>query len=1176
MSSTRLGIFSALVLAACPKGARVPACAASETNRCSCATGGEGLQACLPSGEAFGACVCSSACANGAACVSMPSLVGKDLDSAGALLDQAQLLLPDPVDPKGFITEQEISDPPVQILAQDPPAGTPVKPGTRVALTVTLPPDQETLGLPNANFLVGHLTQDTGQSAQSYYDTLDPGPFPTRATLADWKSANGFGTPADAEASALYVTHTDLGFGRHMHMRRQGRRVAFYVDNYPGIEDAIAGTRFFATVAMEWSPGPHGKDTDPYFTQFYAFNKKGERISDPILDDHGPKQMPAVCLVCHGGNTSDLTYQSNGGKLGAHFIPFDVDAEQFLDRPGYTRADQEWAFKAFNESVQGTWDPADPSYPPGDPPPALELIDGWYGGPGHPSATFQSGATPAAWDVSPESHALYHQVFARSCQTCHAQREAYRNFSTYAKFTAVKPLIRQRVFDEGAMPLSQRGFLNFWLSYPEQPKILATWLGAQLQDSDCANPSVVCPPGRPLVHVSVSPGVTVTAGTAVLFDASGSQYAVTFKWQQTSGPTVQLANAAVDGSKVTFVTPALGANLGFELVISALGHDSAPYPLNVLSRSAPSAPQSVAATAGASSATVSWAAPASDGLSPITGYTVTASPGGSTLSAGAAATSAQVNGLLQGVSYLFSVAAVNAIGTGPAASTGSVRIPTVPGPPVGVSAVSTNTGGTLRVSWTAPADDGGAALSGYAISCSPAGTATAPGAATSADVSGLANGTAYACTVVAQNVAGNSAASQPSASAIPRGPPGPPQNFTATNTGPATWSLSWNPPSDTGGLALSGYILSWTPVTSGSPKKLLASATSTTLGPADGLLSTSTYAFSLSAVNSIGTGVAATTTPPGKPGITSATPAPNQITVTWTAAAPNGSTITQYVAQATQTTSPFTVISAPAVPGTQLSTTITGLSNCTAYNVTVTATSGGGSTTSDPVTNITPLQAPDVPTPSLPTQGPGVGDFNFAWSAPNGHGCGPIHYNVKVTDPVNGVLPLMSTSATNISYTTTNPACPYPTVNCSTPRTWGFQVQASTGGGTSAFSTTVNGTPRLGYVRDSLHVIWSTVLPTNQTMTCLNCHTSGNPLILSDGTDTTHSTSWNNIRNTANVVILTPSPSPGSSFLHLCPTQSAGCTPVGGFTNHPGGQRYPVGSPEDNVVVQWITDGALF
>src|SRR5260370_14278631 len=101
---------------------------------------------------------------------------------------------------------------------------------------------------------------------------------------------------------------------------------------------------------MEWSPGPRGKETDPYFTQFYVFNKAGQRITDPILDDHGPKQNPAVCLVCHGG-TTDLSYAATGGNLDAHFIPFDLDAEKLSDRAGYTPAHHEAAFNAFHDAA---------------------------------------------------------------------------------------------------------------------------------------------------------------------------------------------------------------------------------------------------------------------------------------------------------------------------------------------------------------------------------------------------------------------------------------------------------------------------------------------------------------------------------------------------------------------------------------------------------------------------------------------------------------------------------------------------------------------------------------------------------------------------------------------------------------------------------------------------------
>jgi len=66
--------------------------------------------------------------------------------------------------------------------------------------------------------------------------------------------------------------------------------------------------------------------------------------------------------------------------------------------------------------------------------------------------------------------------------------------------------------------------------------------------------------------------------------------------------------------------------------------------------------------------TVSWTAP-DPGGSPITGYTVTASPGGPSVTVGAAATSAVVTGLTNGTAYTFEVRAANAAGQGPAATT---------------------------------------------------------------------------------------------------------------------------------------------------------------------------------------------------------------------------------------------------------------------------------------------------------------------------------------------------------------------------------------------------------------------------------------------------------------------------------------------------------------------------
>ncbi|WP_435751514.1 beta strand repeat-containing protein [Thauera sp. AutoDN2] len=84
----------------------------------------------------------------------------------------------------------------------------------------------------------------------------------------------------------------------------------------------------------------------------------------------------------------------------------------------------------------------------------------------------------------------------------------------------------------------------------------------------------------------------------------------------------------------------------------------------------------------------------------------------------------------------------------------------VPGAPTGVTATAGDAQAT--VSFTPPASDGGAAITGYTVTSSPGGL-TATGAASPITVTGLANGTTYTFTVAATNSVGTGAASTASA-----------------------------------------------------------------------------------------------------------------------------------------------------------------------------------------------------------------------------------------------------------------------------------------------------------------------------------------------------------------------------------------------------------------------------
>ncbi|MFW5467134.1 DUF4082 domain-containing protein [Knoellia sp. CPCC 206391] len=309
--------------------------------------------------------------------------------------------------------------------------------------------------------------------------------------------------------------------------------------------------------------------------------------------------------------------------------------------------------------------------------------------------------------------------------------------------------------------------------------------------------------------------------------------------------------------------------------------------------------------------------------------------------------------------------------------------------------------------------------------------------------------------------------------------PGAPTNVAAT-AGAGSAVVSWTAPSD-GGSPLTGYTVTpYVGSTAQTSKAVTGSppATSTTV---TGLASGTAYTFRVSAANAVGTGAASapstavtptgSTTPAAPTGV-SATPGDGSVVVSWVAPPDGGSPVTGYTvtpyAGSTAQASKSVTGSPPAT-----STTVTGLTNGTAYTFEVTATNavgtGPASTPSAAVTPTAPATAPAAPTGV--SAAAADGSAVVSWTAPSDGGSPLTSYTVtpwagttaEASTTVTGSPPGTSTTVTGLTNGTA----------------YTFTVKATNSVGTgpaSAASTPV--TPAAGVC--AACTIWpSTAVPAN-------------------------------------------------------------------------------------------------
>ena len=450
----------------------------------------------------------------------------------------------------------------------------------------------------------------------------------------------------------------------------------------------------------------------------------------------------------------------------------------------------------------------------------------------------------------------------------------------------------------------------------------------------------------------------------------------------------------------------------------------------------PGAPTNVTATSNANTqSVVSWTAPVDNGGASVTGYTVTATPGGATCPA-TTRTTCTVTGLVNGTNYTFTVTATNKAGTSNASNASNTATPsTVPTAPTGVAGTGAESTRST-ITWTAPVSNGGTAINSYTVTASPGGATCVAKGATSCTVAGLTNGSSYTFTVTATNVSGTGSASTASSAVVPSTVPGAPTGVVATGAASSQSVVSWTAPVSTGGASISSYTV--TPFVGTAAQASFSCGLSnpcTVTGLKNGI----EYTFKVTATNVSGTSAASVASVsvvpsmvPGAPtGVVATGAASTQSVVSWTApVSTGGAAISSY----TVTSSPgsFTCTSATT------SCTVTGLTNGSSYTFTVTATNVSGTGSASTASkSIVPSTVPGAPTGVVAT-GAASTQSVVSWTAPASYGgSAVIGYTVTpfvgtaaqasfscglsnpctVTGLTNGIAYSLKVTATNVSGT---------------------------------------------------------------------------------------------------------------------------------------------------------------
>lgn len=484
-----------------------------------------------------------------------------------------------------------------------------------------------------------------------------------------------------------------------------------------------------------------------------------------------------------------------------------------------------------------------------------------------------------------------------------------------------------------------------------------------------------------------------------------------------------------------------------------------PKAATAVAADAPAAPTGVSVTRGAGSATVAFstgtaAASASkrraQGVATVSGtlYRATCRKDDNVVSVESTTSPITVPQLTNGAGYSCSVTVTTTAGTSADSTASGVTPSTVPDAPALTALNAGDTTATL--SFTAPASDGGAAITRYRASCA-SDTQTAAADASSAGtivVAGLVNNSTYSCSVAAVNVAGAGAASN-AMSAMP-----------VASTTPVNGSVASAPQTVQASAANGNAVISFAAVTDSASPVLDYTATctsgsqqisatgSTSPITVSGLSNSSTYSCSVTARteagNSPASGAQSVTpaaTAPAAPTLVSVTPGDSAISVAFTAGSDGGAAVTAFIA---------TCGDDKTGSGLASPVTVSGLTNGQIYACWVTATNGVGTSASSDKRDTRPRTVPQKPTDVSATAGNTI--ITLSYTAPSDNGGAEIlGYTATCRRGDDNHL-YVATSATSLATSIT-------VSNLVNDKSYDCTVTADNTAGASKASASANATP---------------------------------------------------------------------------------------------------------------------